>query len=123
MNIILGRIFTFIYGVVSYAAFLFTILYAIGFIGNFVVPKSVDSFSGGSGHTAVWIDLGLLSVFALQHSVMARPGFKRILTRIVPTPLERSTYVLASSAALLFCSGSGGLWVGRYGRSKRSGGR
>src|SRR3954462_10115946 len=98
----LGRILTFIYGAVSYALFLATISYAVGFIGNFAVPKSVDSVSDGSWQTALLIDLGLLAVFALQHSVMARPAFKRVFTRIVPATIERSTFVLASSAALLF---------------------
>jgi protein-S-isoprenylcysteine O-methyltransferase Ste14 len=97
----LSRIATFIYGAVSYALFLLTLIYAIGFIGNFGVPKSVDSLSDGSWQTALWVDLGLLSIFALQHSVMARPGFKRLITRVVPATMERSTFVLASSAALL----------------------
>jgi protein-S-isoprenylcysteine O-methyltransferase Ste14 len=98
----LSRIFAFIYGAVSYALFLVTLSYAVGFIGNFAVPKSVDSVSDGSGQSALLIDLGLLTLFALQHSVMARPGFKRVFTRIVPATIERSTFVLASSAALLF---------------------
>ena len=96
------RIFTFLYGAASYAVFLATFLYAIGFIGNFGVPKSLDSPAAGPWRTALLIDLGLLSLFALQHSVMARPAFKRILTQVVPVSAERSTYVLASSLALLF---------------------
>ena len=98
----LSRILTFVYGAVSYALFVVTLSYAIGFIGNFAVPKSVDSILDGSWQAALLIDLGLLTVFALQHSVMARPGFKRVFTRIVPSTIERSTFVLASSAALLF---------------------
>jgi protein-S-isoprenylcysteine O-methyltransferase Ste14 len=96
------RIFIFLYGAASYAVFLATFLYAIGFIGNFGVPKSLDSAGMGPWQMALLIDLGLLSLFALQHSVMARPAFKRILTQVVPVEMERSTYVLASSLALLF---------------------
>jgi protein-S-isoprenylcysteine O-methyltransferase Ste14 len=91
----------FFYGTLSYLTFLATFLYAVGFIGNFAVPKSMDSPADGPWQHALLIDLGLLSLFALQHSVMARPAFKRLLTRIVPAPAERSTYVLASSLALL----------------------
>ena len=99
----LGRVLTFFYGTVAYVSFLIAIVYAIGFIGNFAVPKSIDSASdGGPWQTALAIDLSLLLVFALQHSVMARPGFKRLLTRIVPPTVERSTFVLASSAALIW---------------------
>ena len=98
----MNRILTFLYGAVSYAVFLATFLYAIGFIGNFGVPKSLDATASGPWQTALWIDLGLLSLFAVQHSAMARPAFKRMLTRAVPVAVERSTYVLASSFALLF---------------------
>jgi protein-S-isoprenylcysteine O-methyltransferase Ste14 len=98
----MNRILTFLYGVVSYAVFLATFLYAVGFIGNFGVPKSLDTPASGPWQTALWIDLGLLSLFAVQHSVMARPAFKRMLTRVAPVAIERSTYVLASSLALLF---------------------
>ncbi len=96
------RIFTFLYGAMSYVVFLATFLYAIGFIGNFGVPKSLDTAASGPWQTALLVDLGLLSLFAVQHSVMARPAFKRLLTRVVPVAMERSTYVLASSVALLF---------------------
>ena len=112
------RIFTFLYGAASYVVFLTTFLYAIGFIGNFGVPKSLDTAASGPWQKALWVDLGLLSLFAVQHSVMARPAFKRLLTRVVPAAVERSTYVLASSLALLFCFGNGSLWAGRYGMSK-----
>src|ERR1700756_1719117 len=98
----MNRILTFAYGAASYAACLATFLYAIGFIGNFGVSKSMDSAVAGPWQTALLIDLGLLSLFALQHSVMARPAFKRMLTRVVPASAERSTYVLASCAAMLF---------------------
>ena len=113
-----GRIAVFLYGLVSYAVFLATFLYAIGFIGNFGVPKTLDSPTAGSWRDALLIDLGLLTVFALQHSVMARPAFKRLLTRVIPVSAERSTYVLASSLALcLLFSGNGSHWVEPSGTS------
>jgi methanethiol S-methyltransferase len=93
-----NRVLTFIYGALSYALFFATFLYAIGFVGNFAVRKSLDSVTGGAWPAALLVDLGLLTLFAVQHSVMARPAFKRAL----PAELERSTYVLASSVALLF---------------------
>jgi protein-S-isoprenylcysteine O-methyltransferase Ste14 len=96
------RIIIFLYGTASYVAFLVSFLYAIGFVGNFAVPKSMDSDATGPWQTALWIDLGLLSLFALQHSIMARPAFKRLLTKFVPEEAERSTFVLAASSALLF---------------------
>jgi protein-S-isoprenylcysteine O-methyltransferase Ste14 len=86
---------------VSYVAFFLTFLYAIGFLGNVLVPKSLDSGPTDPWQTALLIDLGLLSVFAIQHSVMARQGFKRLLTKVIPQEMERSTYVLASSVALM----------------------
>jgi protein-S-isoprenylcysteine O-methyltransferase Ste14 len=96
------RVFYFIFGAVSYGLFFATFLYGIGFVGNFAVPKTMDSFSPDLWPMALLIDLGLLALFAVQHSVMARPAFKRVFTRIVPSTLERSIYVLASSAALLY---------------------
>ena len=98
----LGRVLALLYGFASYAVGLVTFIYLMGFIGNFGVPKSMDSASAAPVSTALMIDLGLLALFALQHSVMARPGFKRVLTRVIPSVIERSTYVLASSVALLF---------------------
>ena len=97
-----NRVFAFLYGAVSYLFFLASFLYAIGFVGNFGVYKSLDSVSATPWQTGLLVDLGLLALFAIQHSVMARPAFKRAISRIVPDSIERSTYVLASSVALLF---------------------
>ena len=95
------RITTFIYGVVSYAIFFGTFLYAAGFMGNVVVPKSIDSGRESSLVEALLVNAGLLTIFALQHSIMARPWFKRAWTRFIPQQIERSTYVLFSSLAMI----------------------
>jgi len=95
------RVLFFAYGTFSYLVFLGTFLYAIGFIGNFGVPTTLDGVASAPLGISLAIDVALLTVFAVQHSVMARKWFKEWWTRIVPKPLERSTYVLFSSVALI----------------------
>ena len=97
----LKRLSIFLYGVVSYAIFFGTYLYAVGFVGNFGVPRTLDGVPTASFASALLVNLGLLGLFAVQHSVMARPAFKRWFTRLVPVSAERSTYVLLSSLALI----------------------
>ncbi|EAR00336.1 methanethiol S-methyltransferase [Maribacter sp. HTCC2170] len=90
-----------LYGIVAYFVFLIAFLYAIGFVGNIIVPKSIDSGADTTMYSSIFINVILLSVFALQHSIMARPKFKEWLNSIFSQAMERSTYILLSSLALI----------------------
>jgi protein-S-isoprenylcysteine O-methyltransferase Ste14 len=96
-----NRLAAFMYGVISYLVFFASFLYAIGFLINIGVPKGIDAGRQTSLLYAIAVNCGLLTLFAVQHSVMARPWFKRAWTKFVPEPIERSTYVLFSSIAMI----------------------
>lgn len=97
----MGRIFAFLYGVAAYFIFFGTILYMIGFVGNLWVPKSVDTGPVGSMGSTVIIDVSLIFLFALQHTIMARLAFKEWWTKFLPKPVERSAFVLLASLFLI----------------------
>ena len=96
----MSRILALLYGVLAYVVFLASFLYAVAWLGNFLVPKTIDSGPAAPLGEAFLVNLALLSAFALQHSVMARPAFKRWWTRFVAPPIERATFVLAASLLL-----------------------
>lgn len=95
------RIAYFAYGAAVYVLFLATLLYMIGFVGNWIVPKSIDSGTPASLTTAILINGGILALFAIQHAIMARPKFKAWWTQIIPQQIERSTFVLATCSILI----------------------
>jgi protein-S-isoprenylcysteine O-methyltransferase Ste14 len=98
---VVGRAVAFLYGLAAYAVFFIAFLYAIGFVSGLVVPKTIDSGATVPAIEAAIVNLLLMSLFAVQHSVMARPQFKQWWTQFVPPPVERTTYVLFASLALM----------------------
>jgi protein-S-isoprenylcysteine O-methyltransferase Ste14 len=97
---VVRRLIAFLYGVVAYVVFFVTFLYAIGFVEDLLAPKTIDGEAAGSTARALMVNLMLMSIFAIQHSVMARPQFKRWWTKFVPPSVERATYVMLASLAL-----------------------
>jgi protein-S-isoprenylcysteine O-methyltransferase Ste14 len=100
-EILMGRFVAFLYGLAAYAVFFVTFLYSVGFVEGMVVPRTIDNGISGSVAESLIVNLVLLSIFAIQHSVMARPQFKQWWLRFVPASVERSTYVLFASLALV----------------------
>ncbi len=96
------RMLCFLYGSIIYVFFLGTFLYAMGFVEGVVVPKSIDMGIQEATNRAIWINVLILGVFGIQHSIMARPGFKKHWTKIIPEPIERSTFVLVTCVILCF---------------------